>query len=427
VVERKEEDRGWQVQEDSVFAPRMDYSESNSLFTSLAVRRRAFHLDWERCCNKQSFKYALEAVAKKSGNKVSTEIEEVKDGLFKHYHTMQSAFEYYAAGCEGEDGFKIRLSQFREFLDDIKVCEDDDPPCGATPSRNAVEDIFIRCNIEEHAEADPTSTADDAINAANDANDDNALVRYEFVECMVRLALTKYVETGVTIDPSDALDFFCERCLTTRLPTPATHHRDFFRNERMYLEPVDIVLRKHLPVLISVFQQLVNMDTKEKKGASEPVMSMDEWMAFMKQLNFFNEDFSPKAARLVFVWSKMRSSDELGKRAEFTSMFFCDFLEALCRTAELRLWPSSERMKAAECKTIKEYWERAKAEPELLTNLRNPDATDTSDPDEHVYTSDMLNRMAVSLCCSPAYQLLRNTYSLLSLWPVSCSSQVKLN
>jgi hypothetical protein len=393
VIERKEEELGWQCQMDSVFAPRMDYSESNTMFTSQAVRRRAFNLDWDRCRIKPSFVCMLEAVAKRSGNKVSVEVQEVKDSIYKHYHTVQSAFEYYAACSVDEDGFTIQRSQFRQFLDDIRATEDDDPPCGATPSRAMLEDIFIRANIEKTDDGRPGSPIAGSQASANDTNDDCALVRYEFVECMVRASLTKYVDTGVTIDPSDALDFFCERCLTMRLPTPATHNRDFFRKERMYLEPVDIVLRKYLPVMIAVFQSLAIMNTKQKQGAPEPLMSMDEWIKFLSDLGLFDEDLTPTAGRLVFVWSKMRSSDELGKRAAFTCMFFCDFLEALCRVAELRLWPSASQMKDVGCKSSTEYWDKAKNEPGLLTILRNPDNTDEAG----VYSSETLDQMAVRL------------------------------
>merc|ERR1711865_251859 len=75
------------------------------------------------------------------------------------------------------------------------------------------------------------------------------------------------------------------------------------------------------------------------------MLTMVEWMSFLERFGLFGDSFTKREGRLAFTWCKMLISDELRNRLGFVGMSFVDFLEALCRVAQLKALPSKELLK----------------------------------------------------------------------------------
>lgn len=74
-------------------------------------------------------------------------------------------------------------------------------------------------------------------------NDDEALMRFEWLEALVRISIAKYIQDKqMTNDISEAVGLFCKEHLH-RLPPEATLDTNEFRRNRLYNEEVDGLLK----------------------------------------------------------------------------------------------------------------------------------------------------------------------------------------
>jgi hypothetical protein len=85
-------------------------------------------------------------------------------------------------------------------------------------------------------------------------------------------------------------------------------------------------------------------DIQKKGGTKQIKMSIEDWMGMMNDLKLLGSDFPDRNGRLAFVLSRMRTSNEFEKRTTLINLFFCDFLEAICRVADAMSFPTDEEM-----------------------------------------------------------------------------------
>ena len=67
---------------------------------------------------------------------------------------------------------------------------------------------------------------------------------------------------------------------------------------------------------------------------------------------FINEDFTLREARLTYVWSRMKITDEVASHDKWGYITYIDWLESLARMAQLKCVPSPEDLKLMEEKKI---------------------------------------------------------------------------
>ena len=256
------------------------------------------------------------------------EMKEVRQVLWSCYSTIMDAFEFYSVmGTSVTQAYSIGLNAFSDFVDDCKIVDK------ATCSRKDIDTIFIVANLEE-----------DKQSKTNKANDDRALMRFEFLDCVVRIAIAKYLKSGVTNDVSDALKMLCEQNIKANLGPEALHDSNDFRRERMYFEDVDKVYFKHIKKLKMIFDVFAS----PKVGFSQQsLMTLEEWCKFMKMLDLFDEDFTQREAKLAFAWSQMAVADEVRRRVPFTCITFEDFMEALARVCDMKALPTDKELNGA--------------------------------------------------------------------------------
>ena len=212
---------------DGVFAPRAMKSDAKAFYDNDRVKKKAFKIDFSNLTAKKRF---VNMVLKTDDDGGEEEMKEVRQVLWSCYSTIMDAFEFYSVmGTSVTQAYSIGLNAFSDFVDDCKIVDK------ATCSRKDIDTIFIVANLEE-----------DKQSKTNKANDDRALMRFEFLDCVVRIAIAKYLKSGITNDVSDALQMLCEENIEKNLGPEALHDSNDFRRERMYFEDVDKVYFKHL-------------------------------------------------------------------------------------------------------------------------------------------------------------------------------------
>jgi hypothetical protein len=312
---------------DSIWVPRTKESESKDFFDSLKVHKKTFELDWSRCIEKPSFSKYLEAqlvpFVEGGDEALQKEILEVKQEIWEDYDVITHAFDFYAA-CSRGNGFSVKLNCYSDFLDDCMIPEEGVKEC----DRNIMDQIFIATNVEDRG----------ADKKLNEANADRELMRFEWMEMIIRCACSKFLQTGRIKDPSEAIDEICEKNILAHLEPAAAQHRNDFRTDRLYNEAIDDVYRPRMLMLKKIFDVI----TCDKPQTSNKMMSMNEWLAFVGDVNLLSDDFTKREAQCVFVWSKMRITDELKSNFRWTHATFMDFLEMLGRSTEYMTIPDEE-------------------------------------------------------------------------------------
>lgn len=223
------------VLEKSQFANRRRTSDGHSFFTTPAITGRAFEIDWSRV-NNSRFRTLIGRQDDGGWEELAEEMNEIRDTLMEYRRVLYSCYEFYCCAEEiCHDGYAMGLSAFFDFVRDIGVIDED----SLYLSAGKLESVFLATNIEDKA-----GVADIEQRTLNRANSDEALMRFEFFQCVVRIAISKYVRTKIVPDISDALNLFMEQDFLPKVPAAASHDSDHFRKKRLYTTEVNAVLER---------------------------------------------------------------------------------------------------------------------------------------------------------------------------------------
>ena len=329
--------------DDTVFALRIDECDSESYYDD-KVLEEMLEMDWERCIQEQP-KVKKWLVKQHKKGVLCDAIEEAQEELFhelldifkKHQAHIYNTFDFYAVMGNGNDAGQVQLNQYSDWLDDCNITEANNvPQC----NRAALDRVFIVTNREDDQE---DNTAD--------ANDDRALMRFEFLEIIIRIAIAKFIDTKKT----DSVTAAVKRLLSDHIATnrgegscnALIDDPTKFRREFVYTKETDKVLRKQVTMLNQMFTGYCR---NARSG-----MVLKEWLTMLKDLDLFNYDFTSREGKLAYVWSKSRVIDEVKDREKIHRMNFFDFMEGLLRIAQLKPLPSPKDItKLYMAKEIKE-------------------------------------------------------------------------
>ena len=182
----------WRL-ETSIWAPRLKTSDSRAFYDSEHVRRTMFEHDWSRAkAAHQLEKYILRNSTGKSthddGSTEWDEVAQVGNVLWEHQRTVYSMFGYYACQGASDNIFSILLNGFLAWIDDCSIAVKGSVRC----QKGDLDQLFIQINAGGGGEGDAH-------------NELRALNRQEFLQCLVRTSILKYVESGSFRSASDAL------------------------------------------------------------------------------------------------------------------------------------------------------------------------------------------------------------------------------
>jgi hypothetical protein len=372
----------------SVFAGRRIVSDARSFYDDPVVTQRSFEIDFARC-NQERFRLLIKAEDDDTANasgaaSESIEIGEIKEVLNKHREMLYRAFTYYAAlgAVDGRgDGYSVCLEEYELFCKSCKLADEKSSWCKAVD----LVDLFYTTNEEE-----ATGMAEQS--EANAVNADKALMRFEWFQVIVRLAIAKYVKAqdgrrqrgGVKriADVSDALDALLTHDVAPNLPPEACVETMAFRERRLYVKPVNDAFESNATMLKAIYDFYAASADDEGappqiKGAElfarSLFMSIQEWILLLEDANVFDDSFTRREAVLAFVWSQSIVTDEVKRREPMMHLSYADFQEALCRALAFKSLPSTDLMKTVDARSVSDFYAKLEAgviPPELTENMR---------------------------------------------------------
>jgi len=337
----------WRL-EDSIWAPRRYQCDSRHFYEREEVMRKMFDLDWRlaRSGGKLDNWITQKATMYEDAEEAMAAVTDV---MWRYHKLLYSVFDFYAAIGASSNIFVIQVNAYLSLLSTVDVMVEDSALCSA----GALGSLFKEANVRGASDG-------------SDYNHSQALNRQEFLWCVVRIAVQYKMALDPTVDartPNPRLDVpvalvdFCER-IEAKVCGEAQQSSDNFRRECCYNEPVDIVLRRHEASLRTLFRLYSSIDNSlADKCKSGKLMGYSEFQTFTKDMGLIDGQFTAWDASLCFVWSRMRVVDEnaASSRARLEQLQFIDFLEALVRTADMKVMPSAKEAAAVGCTDTAEY------------------------------------------------------------------------
>jgi len=154
----------------------------------------------------------------------------------------------------------------------------------------------------------------------------------------------------VIVDVSEALHKMLSTDVEPRLDVRLFEDANIFRRNYIYVEPVDTVLRRHEPSLRLIYERATKLrGTNMGAGIGNQMVSFTDWKDLCRHFCLYDGDTTEREVTLSFVWSRMRvvDEDQPRSRACLTHLAFEDFLEAICRLAALKVFPTESEMEEA--------------------------------------------------------------------------------
>jgi len=356
--------------EHSIFAPRRQESDARDYFDNDKVNRKRLNADWKRTSHKSRFRKLIarsDAGAAADPSELEEELEEIKQALERQYAVICRAFQYFCmtGNALGEGCYSMSLNQWTAFLQDAEIPEQASAEC----KMKDLDTMFISTNFE-----------DDKNDEASKVNDDLALMRFEFLEIIVRIAIAKYGKGVATDDVSDAVDILCERSIGPCLCEEAALDPNVFRRERLYCEEVAEVLEGHETLLRALYSFF-------KAKSRTKLMGMEDFVAFaeLSGLTGARTGVSKRELKLCFGWAQMCVVDEIKRRDRVIGLTFIDFLDALGRLSDLISPPTPEELETyfhetnrADTETL--VWEYFREVPEAEAEERRRPSSEFTVP-----------------------------------------------
>jgi len=337
-----------------VWAPRKRDSDARSFYSSGRVFGRAFAVDWSRC-NTERFRGMVAKDDDGGAAQGDTELAEVRAVLAARAPLIYAMFSYYCVASEGFDRYVMGESGFGRLVGDARLADASSRSCKLSD----LDTVFISTNYEDR------TTSSLEARRLNDANPDRALMRFEFLQLLVRLAVAKYVrdERCELRDVSEALELLFSEVLEPRLPPEARHAPDAFRRRRLYTRGASDVFARNEASLRAVFE-IYAAGADELVVTSEGrLMSDDEWEQLLVDVGLLEQQlgaaFGRREAALCFVWAQTFVTDEQKRRQKLTHLRYEDFLEAVARVTTFKPLPTAEQLRAHKAGSAAHFFRQA--------------------------------------------------------------------
>ena len=326
----------WKLQT-SIWAPRAKWCESKDFWEREEVEKNMFNLDWKRCCECGIGRFILRTDDGNGSNMGdeeahADEVTQVESVLWAHHLTVNALFDYYATVGASNDVTHMGPNAFSQFVIDCRLANKNSSFCKSTH----FDQLFIA--------ADASSAGGKTKEVHNRKK---ALNRQEFMQCLVKIGCMRYVQDGTIAVVSTALERLFLADIEPRLDPKVFAPSNNFRTSNCYVESTDDVLRKHEASLRLIFERACKLDGQDlSKGIANAMVSYASWKEVCKRFELVNLDLTERDVTLAFTMSRMRASDEqLDKsRILLTHLSFEDFLEAVCRLAARKAFPTAQEI-----------------------------------------------------------------------------------
>ena len=157
---------------------------------------------------------------------------------------------------------------------------------------------------------------------------DKALIRGQLIEVLVRLALDKYLKTGVKETKVEAVEAAFE---TNFMPFFKDFDCHKWRKETLWREEIDVLLSRFVFHMEMVFKRFCGKYVAP--GSKAVTSSLDEFTTMLSQAGLFNEHFAVTQVGPLWNLSMQTRKDELNDEKHL-NMVWVEWLEALARVCD---------------------------------------------------------------------------------------------
>ena len=367
----KEQAKTWKLEE-SIWKTRSAWSDSGTFYDTVEVYERAFNLDWSQALRSHSLaNFILKHDDGESDDEADDdddgvpddEIVEVGNVLWRHHELVYRTFDAYAGIGSASDFTRIGLGGFKQFCTDCKLVVAGSKFCASAH----LDQLFLLINTPERKAKDGQAafkgvrlggkrgTATTTVVADSNSR---ALNRQEWLQCLVRICIMRYVQPGKERDVSTAMDRLLTNDIEPNLSGATLQDSNAFRLEQCYSEATDSILVAHSSSLRAVFDVYASIDGKDMSSAHlAKVLSCTEWKKMLDDLGWVDTEFTLREAMLAFVWARMRVADELAaeSKAKLHHLSFEDFLDAFVRIATMKALPTDDEVHEYGCEDGGEF------------------------------------------------------------------------
>ncbi|KAH8062636.1 hypothetical protein JL722_3563 [Aureococcus anophagefferens] len=329
--EPEPEKPAWKL-ETSMFAPRLKEADSRQFLDAENVLAKALACDWRMVLAEDRFHKFVRKMDEgvKGGESIDDELEDIRKAFAGRYATVLRLFDYYCA-CSSiltKAAFSISQNSYNLMLQETGI-PDETTAC----TFDECKKVFIVCNFEADKKSEQS-----------DMNEDKALMRYEFIECLVRMAHARFKKD--IDDVSECVDALFDDVVLRNVTPESILDTDDFRRDRLYFEEVEDGFKPHLKPLRIVYDKYAML----KPDGGRPSFSLMEWVTVLNDGRLIGDELTVREARLCFFWSRMVVADEVKSRHKFMTLSWVEFLEALARVADMTNVPTDEMV--ADCGAI---------------------------------------------------------------------------
>ncbi|KAL3660704.1 hypothetical protein V7S43_014107 [Phytophthora oleae] len=314
---KSSERRGkWDINK-SVFARRKRESECRSFVDTDAFITKACAADWKQC---KIDRFVKDPVRRR----------EVEVSVTRWYRTVCNAYRRYcghnvllnlaplgsitpAAAVQLQNDITcVPWSGYTEFISEARILDEASDYC----SLPDLENVFVAANLELTQEAKEKD------------NPDRSLTRFEFLECVIRIATNKYFRTNICDTPAKAVDRLMQENILPVVPEDANE----FRSRFLYTEEISDAFTEHITLLQELYDANMGKYCKpgEKKG-----MHLVEFLSLLEKYQIFSDSFRVRDVRDPFLACKLVVLDEM-TTVGHKKLFLTDFMEIVLRVSCLR-------------------------------------------------------------------------------------------
>eukprot|EP00419_Tripos_fusus_P048195 CAMPEP_0172819810 /NCGR_PEP_ID=MMETSP1075-20121228/14845_1 /TAXON_ID=2916 /ORGANISM="Ceratium fusus, Strain PA161109" /LENGTH=1000 /DNA_ID=CAMNT_0013660399 /DNA_START=94 /DNA_END=3093 /DNA_ORIENTATION=- len=271
-------------------------------------RTRAFYADWKRESTSLLTQCMLNDFGRTRLSKLIDEdaVPAVKEVLEQNYRKFMAIYRRVSAvDISGETELGVTQLQAGEAMMEAKLAGD------SLTKIADVDRFFIAAKVKD-------KEAKHEIVVVND----KSLVRYEFLELIVRVAHQRFLKGGFVNTMHEAINMAFE-CLEAQGKKQVSIMDNFLYS--FHCDDVDDVYKKHMTTLQEVYKKHSGSLTKPGKPKS---MALLEWQRLLEVLDVYDDGFQARHSAIAFRLGMMTQRDETGS-SRFQEMTFLEFLHAL--------------------------------------------------------------------------------------------------
>ncbi|KAL4499138.1 hypothetical protein ABPG72_017040 [Tetrahymena utriculariae] len=281
---------GWDVK-NSIFA---EYKSDDYLHL-----KNCFEFDWAQS--------KLNKMVRSEDDK-----EDLKQVLYDIYPFLKNTYKQLACQNIYGEVFAVSSSLFQDLISQTKISD------GKIIKSSDIEFNFIATNAQKEK---------------HPRNPDKALIRFQFMEVLVRLAFDKYIKNKTFSSFSEAFkQILNEEDLLKVLM--ASNDPQKWRENRLWTTQCDTLIKNNMEFFKKIYEKFAGSRNKEKRlFTNVKVMCCQEFKDFIFSYPIFSELTNERELNQFFNDSIMTQVDELNKDRHM-QMQLIEFVEAFGRISD---------------------------------------------------------------------------------------------